>query len=172
MHLKTVYVTVGTTKFDALIEAITSESVLKALQSRECRQLILQHGNSLPKSVEESRLISQQYGIQLEQYTFRPNIEDIKAADLIIGHAGAGTCMDILTNGKVGLIVVNDELMDNHQQELARQLATERYLYTCKPSQLAVQLESLDFESLRPYESADENMLKFVKALDELTVQR
>ncbi|SPP80598.1 UDP-N-acetylglucosamine transferase subunit ALG13 homolog [Drosophila guanche] len=172
MHLKTVYVTVGTTKFDALIEAITSESVLKVLQSRECRKLILQHGNSEPKSAEESRLISEQYGIQLEQYTFRPNIEDIKAADLIIGHAGAGTCMDILTNGKVGLIVVNDELMDNHQQELAMQLTTERYLYTCKPRQLAVQLGSLDFESLRAYESADENMLKFVKALDELMVQR
>ncbi|XP_022215732.2 UDP-N-acetylglucosamine transferase subunit ALG13 homolog [Drosophila obscura] len=172
MHLKTVYVTVGTTRFDALINAITSESALKSLQQRQCRKLILQHGNSEPVPVAESGLISQKYGIQLEQYTFRPNIEDIKASDLIIGHAGAGTCMDILSNGKAGLIVVNDELMDNHQQELATQLASEQYLYTCKPSQLAVQLASLDFASLRAYESANENMLKFVNALDELMAKR
>ncbi|XP_001358297.3 UDP-N-acetylglucosamine transferase subunit ALG13 homolog [Drosophila pseudoobscura] len=172
MHLKTVYVTVGTTKFDALIKAVASEAALEALQSRECRKLILQHGNSEPVPADVSRRISQQYGIQLEQYTFRPNIEDIKASDLIIGHAGAGTCMDILTNGKAGLIVVNDELMDNHQQELATQLASEQYLYYCKPSQLAVQLATLDFASLRAYESASENMLKFVNALDELMANR
>jgi len=168
MHLNSVYITVGTTKFDALISAVTSEPSLKALQNRKCTRILIQHGNSQPLTDEETLLISKNYGIQVEQYKFRPNIEDIKSADLIIGHAGAGTCMDILNNRKHGLIVINDTLMDNHQLELAKQLASENYLYYCKVSDLHVQLASLDFEALKPYETQPENLKKFVSAINEL----
>ncbi|XP_068157468.1 UDP-N-acetylglucosamine transferase subunit ALG13 [Drosophila tropicalis] len=168
MQLKTVYVTVGTTKFDGLIETMKSPSVLDALQSRGCQKLILQHGNSAALHSEEMKRIQESHGIQIEQYKFRPNIGDIKAADLVIGHAGAGTCMDILNNKKPGLIVVNDELMDNHQLELAKQLATENYLYYCRVSQLEKELTKLDFSKLKPYEPAIANMQKFVNSLNEL----
>ncbi|KAH8382601.1 hypothetical protein KR009_004287 [Drosophila setifemur] len=171
MTLNTVYVTVGTTKFDALVTAISSESSLKALQTRNCRKLIIQHGNSQPLTEGELQLISEIYGIQIEQYKFRPNIGDIKAADLIIGHAGAGTCMDILNNSKQGLIVINDQLMDNHQLELARQLASEKYLYYCKVADLDHQLMTLDFSALDPYKSQPVNMQKFVSAINELMNQ-
>ncbi|KAM8706700.1 hypothetical protein ACLKA7_010891 [Drosophila subpalustris] len=168
MHLKVVYVTVGTTKFDALLKVMTSDPVLSALKDRKCRKLVLQHGNSTPVGETQLKLISTNYTIEVEQYKFRPNAEDIRAADMIIGHAGAGTCMDILNNGKPGLIVVNDELMDNHQLELARQLASEQYLYYCKVSEVADSVANLDFGALKPYEKATENMQKFVDALNEL----
>ncbi|EDV91455.1 GH13947 [Drosophila grimshawi] len=168
MHLKVVYVTVGTTKFDALINVMTSEEALCALQKHKCQKLVLQHGNSTPVSATNLSQINNKYGIQVEQYKFRPNGEDIKAADVIIGHAGAGTCMDILSNGKPGLIVVNDELMDNHQLELARQLASERYLYYCRVNEVSGKIATLDFDALQPYEPATENMQKFVNALNEL----
>ncbi|XP_034487986.1 UDP-N-acetylglucosamine transferase subunit ALG13 homolog [Drosophila innubila] len=168
MNFKVVYVTVGTTKFDALIQVMTSEPVLCALADRKCRKLVLQHGNSTPVDEAELKLIAKKHIIEVEQYKFRPNAEDIRAADMIIGHAGAGTCMDILNNGKPGLIVVNDDLMDNHQLELARQLASEQYLYYCKVNQVADSLVNLDFGALQPYEKATENMQKFVDALNEL----
>lgn len=168
MHLKVVYVTVGTTKFDALINAMTSDAVLDALQKRNCQKLVLQHGNSQPVEEKMVQLISDKYGIDVEQYKFRPNVEDIRGADVIIGHAGAGTCMDILNNGKAGLIVINDELMDNHQLELARQLASEDYLYYCKVDEVSSSISTLDFGSLTPYQPATENMQKFVDALNEL----
>ncbi|XP_017874032.1 PREDICTED: UDP-N-acetylglucosamine transferase subunit ALG13 homolog [Drosophila arizonae] len=168
MHLSVVYVTVGTTKFDGLINVVTSAPVLCALQKLKCQKLVLQHGNSTPVEDSELQLIHEKYGIQVDQYKFRPNTADIQAADVIIGHAGAGTCMDILNNGKAGLIVVNDELMDNHQLELARQLASEQYLYYCKVNEVSTKLASLDFEALRPYEPGTENMRKFIEALNEL----
>ncbi|KAH8407158.1 hypothetical protein KR222_009552 [Zaprionus bogoriensis] len=168
MHLKVVYVTVGTTKFDALIRTMSSEPVLDALQQRSCQKLVLQHGNSAPVDETQLQLISDKYGVHVEQYKFRPNAEDIRAADLIIGHAGAGTCMDILNNGKPGLIVVNDELMDNHQLELARQLASEDYLFYCTVREVSSSIATLDFAGLRPYEPGTENMQKFVHALNEL----
>ncbi|XP_033167387.1 UDP-N-acetylglucosamine transferase subunit ALG13 homolog [Drosophila mauritiana] len=168
MHLNTVYITVGTTKFDALISTASSEPALKALQKRKCTKLVIQHGNSQPLTDDEIQLIKKNYGIQIEQYKFRPNIEDVKSADLIIGHAGAGTCMDILNNHKPGLIVINDTLMDNHQLELAKQLAAENYLYYCKVTDLDAQLATLDFTALKPYETNPENLSKFVSAINQL----
>ncbi|XP_023173731.2 UDP-N-acetylglucosamine transferase subunit ALG13 homolog [Drosophila hydei] len=168
MNLTVVYVTVGTTKFDALINAMTSTPVLHALQKLKCKKLVLQHGNSTPVADSEIQLIHEKYSIQVDQYKFRPNVEDIRTANVIIGHAGAGTCMDILNNGKAGLIVINDELMDNHQMELARQLASEQYLYYCKVDEISIKIASLDFGALRPYEPATENMQTFMAALNEL----
>ncbi|EDV30437.1 uncharacterized protein Dana_GF22939 [Drosophila ananassae] len=168
MDLKTVYVTVGTTKFDALVAAITSEPALKALKTRQCQKLIIQHGNSLPLTEDAVQLIRDSLGLEIEQYKFRPNREDIRDADLIIGHAGAGTCMDILNNNKHGLIVINDQLMDNHQWELARQLASENYLYYSKVADLDENLATLDFNALKPYETQPENLKKFVAAVNEL----
>ncbi|ALC47659.1 CG14512 [Drosophila busckii] len=168
MQLNVVYVTVGTTRFDALINSLTSHAVLSVLQARQCHKLIVQHGNSLPLTEIQLKYIEDHFGIQVEQYTFRPNIEDIRAADLIIGHAGAGTCTDILHNGKAGLIVINDELMDNHQVELALQLASEHYMYYCTVDQLSVNIATLAFEALKPYELNPANMQKLITALDDL----
>ncbi|TGZ39023.1 Uncharacterized protein DBV15_02387 [Temnothorax longispinosus] len=46
MSDKTVFVTVGTTKFDDLITTVLSRAVLEALSARGYKHLILQIGNS------------------------------------------------------------------------------------------------------------------------------
>lgn len=46
----------------------------------------------------------------------------------MISHAGAGTCMEVLEAGKPLVVIVNDNLMDNHQIELAGRLAQDNHL--------------------------------------------
>ena len=50
-------------------------------------------------------------------------LQDVSDADLVISHAGAGTCIEVLQAGKTLAVIVNDSLMDNHQVELAEKLA-------------------------------------------------
>lgn len=46
----------------------------------------------------------------------------IESADLVISHAGTGSIIDSLSLYKPLIVVVNDTLMDNHQEEIADKL--------------------------------------------------
>lgn len=135
-------VTVGTTKFDTLIEAILSEPVLKALIIAGYTEIRLQIG-SAPETVrEKARLLSSSLAhITLDVFDYKPSLElDIEWADLVISHAGAGTILDVLrgpmsVKGKLDrpalLIVSNDTLMNQHQSELVEELGELRVCAAC-----------------------------------------
>lgn len=142
MSTKSVFVTVGTTKFDELISSVTERSTLEALKNNGYSSMILQigHGNFLP---EESHVI------KISHYRFKPDIgPDMCNSDLVISHGGAGSIMQALGLGKPLLVVVNDKLMDNHQYELAEKLYEEKRLFytTCK--NLSNCIENLDLNLL------------------------
>lgn len=145
-----VFVTVGTTQFNALINAINTSEVAAVLRRLGLRRLTIQigsgHDHDLPNS-------SHYKDIPIEVYSLKPSIKpDISTADLIISHAGAGTCIDVLTQKNVPLVVVvNDQLMDNHQTELADQLASDGYIVACKPDGLAKQLSDIPKVQFRQY---------------------
>lgn len=145
-----VFVTVGTTQFNALIDAINTSEVAAALRRLGLRQLTVQIGSGHDHDLSNS---THYKGIQVEVYSLKPTIKpDISSADLIISHAGAGTCLDVLTGKNVPLVVVvNDQLMDNHQTELADQLASEGYIVACKPDGLAKQLSDITRAQFQPY---------------------
>lgn len=145
-----VFVTVGTTQFNALIDAINTSEVATALRHLGLRRLTVQIGSGYDHDLPNS---SHYKGIQIEVYSLKPTImPDIRSADLIISHAGAGTCIDVLTERNVPLVVVvNDQLMDNHQTELADQLASDGYIIACKPEGLAKQLTGITGVQFRPY---------------------
>ncbi|XP_029297877.1 UDP-N-acetylglucosamine transferase subunit ALG13 homolog [Cottoperca gobio] len=145
--MKTVFVTVGTTSFDELIESVTCPETVQALKARGYERLVLQvgRGSLLPAADRCPH-------VRLEAYRFKGSIaEDLKQADLVISHAGAGSCLEALCAGKSLLVVVNDKLMNNHQLEMARQLHMDSHLLYCTCSTLIETLRTMDLSVLQPF---------------------
>ena len=64
-------------------------------------------------------------------------------------------------------MVINEELMDNHQLELANQLHKDGHLIYCAtPSKLNATLKSMDVSTLKPYKAGEPQ--KFAAYLDKV----
>jgi beta-1,4-N-acetylglucosaminyltransferase len=109
---RTVFATVGTTQFDALTQALVSAEVTELLFQQGYTRLLLQVGRGA-----EPALPSPALALPVEWYRFKDSLaEDMRSAALIVSHAGAGSIMEGLQCDACLLVVVNDALMDNHQQ--------------------------------------------------------
>ncbi|KAI1898193.1 hypothetical protein AGOR_G00069830 [Albula goreensis] len=145
--MKTVFVTVGTTSFDELIESVTSQEATQILSDLGYEKLVLQvgRGSVVPGSDSCG-------GLFVDAFRFKDSIAgDIRDADLVISHAGAGSCLESLGAGRPLLVVVNDRLMDNHQLELAKQLHADSHLLYCTCSTLTQTLKEMDLSVLAPF---------------------
>ncbi|ENN74375.1 hypothetical protein YQE_09032, partial [Dendroctonus ponderosae] len=176
--MKRVFVTVGTTKFPKLIDAITRSTTLKTLQDRGYNFVQVQTGRDFQGVNLEAEIkatVEQQgtsWTVQLADCSltlkyheyFEHFEEEIRAADLVISHAGAGSCLDALRLNKPLIVVINEDLMDNHQTELAKQLEKNGHVYFCVPSTLAATLR-FDLTKLVPYPKIDEKL--FANYLDK-----
>lgn len=146
-----------------MVDAVCSSETLQTLHNLGCTRLIVQYGAGDESSVRGAKLD----GITVESYRLKPSItEDIQKADLVISHAGAGSCLEVLKENKPLVVVINDELMGNHQIELAEQLHLDGNLFYCFPQDLRKTLTTCDFDGLKPYQKGD--MTRFVNCLDEL----
>jgi len=115
-----VFVTVGTTKFDELIEEVLSKETLRALQDRGYDGLHVQYGTG--KAPDVSMLSSDDFPI--EAFSLKPSLEgEFSNSALVIGHAGVGTIFEALEKDKDVLAVPNEHLMNNHQVEIAEIMA-------------------------------------------------
>ncbi|TDH65368.1 hypothetical protein CCR75_002991 [Bremia lactucae] len=144
------FVTVGTTKFDALIAALDTDACLSALVVRGYTSLRMQigHGKYLPRATFP--------GLVLSFYRHDPLYKrDVAEADLIISHAGAGSIMDSLALNKNLVVVVNTMLMDNHQTELAEAMADLKYCIQTNVQGLQKVLETGDWNDLKQYPQPD-----------------
>lgn len=64
------------------------------------------------------------HGFQLIAFPFSNAISEvISNCDLVISHAGTGSIIDSLRLERSLIVVTNDNLMDNHQEEVASELA-------------------------------------------------
>mmetsp|Transcript_32295 Transcript_32295/g.81345 ORF Transcript_32295/g.81345 Transcript_32295/m.81345 type:complete len:180 (-) Transcript_32295:135-674(-) len=146
----TALATVGTTKFEALVDALDTERVQKALYAGGYRKLLVQRGKS-------SRAPSQRtQGLTVEVYQYKASMaDDMASSDLIISHAGAGSVMEALRAGKALIVVANEVLMDNHQLELANAMQSKGYLYQATPSTLDTVLQRADWSTRRPLPPLD-----------------
>lgn len=56
------------------------------------------------------------HSVRVDAFPFSPSLDaHMRAADLVVSHAGAGSVFEALSQSKRLLVVVNDALMDNHQ---------------------------------------------------------
>ncbi|KAJ3260829.1 hypothetical protein HK103_007392 [Boothiomyces macroporosus] len=114
-----VFVTVGTTKFEKLIEKICEKEFQ---DDQNCEKLTVQYGKSKRPKIT----------IASEVYDYKPSIKvDLREADVIISAGGSGTILESLELQKNIIVVVNTDLMDNHQQELVDQLVKDGYIVSC-----------------------------------------
>jgi beta-1,4-N-acetylglucosaminyltransferase len=130
---RTIFVTVGTTLFEALIAAVTTEEALAWMASHGYTHLVVQYGKGAPPVLPEK------LPLLVESYAFKSSLApDMEQADLILSHAGAGTVTEALRLGKRMVVVINTILMHNHQTELANAMGQRNHLFVVhEPEQLA-----------------------------------
>ena len=130
MAEKQILVTVGTTKFENLIKAIDNEKFYEIIIDKGFKKIIIQkgYGEYIPQNHKK---FESKINIQISEIL--NNFENIiKSSELIISHGGAGIILESLKNKRKVIVCVNDELMDNHQIELASSLHENGYVYYCK----------------------------------------
>jgi len=158
------FVTVGSTEFGKLVESILSSDVISALHSLGFKELYIQCGSGkIPPDFNKEILGDAEEswrdvrcGIEIKMFHYKSNIlAEMQRADLIIGHAGAGTTLEALELGKPLVVVINDALADNHQFELAERLAKDEHLLFTTPNELAETLKHPKLFDLNPFPKAD-----------------
>jgi len=87
------FVTVGSTRFDSLVQSALSSPVLFSLSVKGYTRLAIQCGDSsfeLASTITHSRNWSfEREGISVELWKFKPSLqEEYERADLVISHAG------------------------------------------------------------------------------------
>ena len=130
MSEKQVLITVGTTKFENLIKAIDTEKFYEMIIKNGFTKIIIQkgYGEYIPSNYKKY-----ENKIKIQVSEILNNFENvIKSSELIISHGGAGIILESLKNKRKVIVCVNDELMDNHQVELASSLHNEGYVHYCK----------------------------------------
>ncbi|KAG0606984.1 hypothetical protein M758_9G183800 [Ceratodon purpureus] len=159
-----VFVTVGTTLFDALVKEASSPECRQALADLGYTSLIIQRGKGSFIPVESD---GQDGGLKVLSFGFAPNLSEyIASSALVISHAGSGSIFETLRAQRPLVVVVNDLLMDNHQCELAEELAVRKHLvYANSPATLIQTLKGMELPSLVPYTPS--TPLAVVNALDK-----
>lgn len=91
--LKNAFITVGSTKFDSLIEAVFTDKVLSALKRKGYTEIVVQCGNSVFAYADTiaggEEQILQRNGVVVKYWKFKPSLDEYcDRADLVISHAG------------------------------------------------------------------------------------
>ena len=151
---KVILVTVGSTHFDALIKIIDSQEFLDEAKKQGYTKVIAQIG-----AYEGEIKNLKNYQKYMKPDEMKKAFAD---ADLVIGHAGAGTIMEVMQIGKPLIVVVNDILMENHQTELASRLKKDNLITMSSTKDFLETFKKGNFESHK----ITMNCAPFVKQID------
>lgn len=126
---RTVLVTVGSTLFQDLTNAVLERETLDILSDLGFTLVMVQYGSAvMPRTIQAP------HGMTVKTEAYIKDLEALFATvDLIISHAGSGSILSGLRAGKKMVVVPNTSLMDNHQEELANVLHRENYLLVATP---------------------------------------
>lgn len=154
--MKTVFVTVGTTKFERLIDTVLSDNILDIFNKQGFKKIIVQIGNGNHEKLfpnvtweKNSVVCLKKKSLDIEVYRFKNTLkDDLDQADLVISHAGSGSIIESLEAKKRLVVVCNEDLMDNHQFELAEKMFQLGYLLYTTCSFLDTTLNRLEDKGL------------------------
>ncbi|KAI8334363.1 glycosyltransferase family 1 protein [Chlamydoabsidia padenii] len=159
------FVTVGSTGFDQLVNAATLPDFISHLSSLGYTSLLIQYGSSKDIFIRNTKDLTIK-GLDIQGYDYKDTIEhDIKQADWTISHSGAGTILQALRLGKKLIVIVNESLLDNHQAELAQAMAMKKYVIYGDVNQLADTLSIAPKKHLEVF--PEPNHASFASALDK-----
>lgn len=160
---KIVFVTVGTTRFEKLVSAATSPMALDWMAKRGYTSLTVQYGTGKEPEIDQSSA-----PFPITTYSFKPSLdEDMKKADLILSHAGAGTVMEALRMRKKLVVVINTLLMDNHQTELAEAMAGRGHIFMVENPELLEKKDTwVSFQDFQPVPHQGGDEKDFPRLLD------
>ncbi|ELP94796.1 hypothetical protein EIN_246900 [Entamoeba invadens IP1] len=136
-----VFVTVGTTEFEDLVTQFTDGKFLELLKMKGVEEITIQYGRGkvIPQSTESMKITT--FGLK------NTISEEMRSADVIITHAGAGSVSEALSLRKPTIVVINDKLMNNHQIEMAKKLSDLHAVTLCEsPSSLYTVIAQCTFE--------------------------
>ncbi|XP_077238610.1 glycosyltransferase family protein 28 isoform X2 [Tasmannia lanceolata] len=143
----------GTTCFDALVSVVDTQQVKEELARKGYTDLLIQMGRG---TYIPSKSPGEDGPLTVNYFTFSPSIADyLRSSSLIISHAGSGSIFESLRLSKPLIVVVNEDLMDNHQSELAEELAERKHLLCARPQTLYQTIKTMDLEYIIPYPPAD-----------------
>ncbi|KAG8529459.1 uncharacterized protein KY384_006096 [Bacidia gigantensis] len=134
---KLCFVTIGATAaFDALINAVLEPSFLQSLEELQYTHLRLQHGISGAKLLDtklsqlsvgdDGKSAVEISGFDFKMQGLRPDMAAARNG-VVISHAGSGSVLDALRVNVPLVLVPNKTLLDNHQEELAEEMAAQGY---------------------------------------------
>ncbi|CDR43113.1 CYFA0S11e00364g1_1 [Cyberlindnera fabianii] len=145
--MRSVFVTTGATvTFERLVKLSLDPKVLDLLSLQGYNKVIVQYGKSArAKELFEDSIknLNGSYqgeeclykNIIIEGIPFTADVDSvISGADLVLSHAGTGSILDTLRLKKKLVVVINDQLMDNHQEEVANSMMAGSHLIKSEPS--------------------------------------
>ncbi|KAL5511621.1 ALG13 [Sanghuangporus vaninii] len=165
------FVTVGSTFFNELVDAVLSQPVLQALFTKGFTDLVVQCGKypaalRFPDVSADGPWQWTEEGVRIEMWRYKSTLRnDYDAANIVISHAGSGTILDVLRLPKPMIVVPNPSLLDNHQVDLASELDKLGHLKMSTVKMLAWDIAKFDPNNLVPFPSMDPS--RFRSILDE-----
>ena len=141
------FVTVGSTDFDAIIQTVDRLALSKAIKG------IMQIGHGKYKPVS------------LPYFRFAPSLDPFyKKATIAISHGGLATTMEILKKGLPLISVNNPDRYDNHQIDLIATMESEGYLIWCRQLEnLQLSIEKAMNKKLKRYNSPECKIHIYIK---------
>lgn len=129
-----IFVAIGTTDFDALVQAMDDMSASLS------EQVIIQIGRS--KYIPEN----------CEYFRFVPSLAPYyERASLVVSHGGLGIVTEVLERGRPLVAVEDPSQPDRHQRDILSVWAREGHLIWCKDLQELPQAMEQARTRLRPY---------------------
>ena len=156
-----IFVTVGTTlPFDELIAEI--DRLVRDGDVKE--SVICQIGTGVYEPTD------------CQWFRFRSSVGDlITEADIVIGHGGTGTTLELLNSGKHFVLFANPRAADSHQAEFLAAMQRETgILWSEDVSDLGRLLSEVRNAVLRPVDSSSlgDDLLSYVRSQEDVKKRR